>query len=534
MVVSALRAVTAARLEMMWNALTKGSTRTSRASAAVVAVVGLILLVLSFYLSSVFGSQAGDALAVDTSVASDESLSMVWLATYHALLVFGMGGAAGLRQRLGFDRELLRVLPLRTSQLLLAELPFALLDTIPMLGLALFGGLGFGLMSSQLTSAPLVMLVAGLGVLGVLLMRQLVGVMTRLGGRPRFLALLVAMTAAPLAVFAWLAAGRGLTQAAFVVLDWMPTTMGYHAIRAWSRGEPGASAGFLLASVGFVLALFVVTTWLQVREMAQEPPRRTARGGADRLWSFRSPRTGLARLFVHQVFGARYGKLLTILPLFVTAGFVLVAVKIEYVAGGSVLHQLFEQVQTYALYAFVPPLVVLLASGFWMNQFAWDGPGVRMLLLAPVRTTEILDGRMLGLAAVLMPLSLVACLPLLWLGAPPWAQIATGLSGAGLFACILGTLGHVLSARFPRPLSTSHVGVDSAPAALQLIRVAIVLILSAASFGAIAGLQTVHAWAPSIAFGALIPVVLGLRKLALPRLAEELDACRESLCETLS
>ena len=179
MVVGALRAVTAARLEMLWNALTKGSTRTSRASAAVVAAVGLILLVLSFYLSSVFGSQAGDALAVDTEVGNDESLSMVWLATFHALLVFGMGGAAGLRQRLGFDRELLRVLPLRTSQLLLAELPFGLLDTIPMLGLALFGGLGFGLMSSQLTSVPLVMLVAGLGVLGVLLMRQLVGVMTR-------------------------------------------------------------------------------------------------------------------------------------------------------------------------------------------------------------------------------------------------------------------------------------------------------------------------------------------------------------------
>ena len=79
-----------------------------------------------------------------------------------------------------------------------SELPFGLLDTIPMLGLALFGGLGFGLMSSQLTSAPLVMLVAGLGVLGVLLMRQLVGVMTRLGGRPRFFALLVALAAAPL------------------------------------------------------------------------------------------------------------------------------------------------------------------------------------------------------------------------------------------------------------------------------------------------------------------------------------------------
>jgi hypothetical protein len=534
LVVGALRAVTAARLEMLWNALTKGSTRTSRASAAVVATVGLILLVLSFYLSSVFGSQAGDALAVDTNLENDESLSMVWLATFHALLVFGMGGAAGLRQRLGFDRELLRVLPLRTSQLLLAELPFGLLDTIPMLGLALFGGLGFGLMSSQLTAAPLVMLVAGLGVLSVLLMRQLVGVMTRLGGRSRLFSLLVAITAVPLAVLALVAAGRGLTQAAFVVLDWMPTTMGYHAIWAWARGEPGASAGFLLASVGFVLVLFVLTTWLQVREMDQDPPRRAARGGTERLWSFRSPSTGLARIFVHQVFGARYGKLLTILPLFVTAGFVLVAVKIEYVAGGSVLHQLFEQAQTYALYAFVPPLVVLLAGGFWMNQFAWDGPGVRMLLAAPVRTTEILDGKMLGLVAVLMPQSIVACLPLLWLGGPPWAHVATGLAGAGLFTCILGTLGHVLSARSPRPLSTSHVGVASAPAALQLIRVALVLILSAATFGAIAGLQTVHVWAPSFAFGALIPVVLGLRKLALPGLAGELDACRESLCETLS
>ena len=36
MVVGALRAVTAARLEMMWNALTKGSIRASRAPAAVI------------------------------------------------------------------------------------------------------------------------------------------------------------------------------------------------------------------------------------------------------------------------------------------------------------------------------------------------------------------------------------------------------------------------------------------------------------------------------------------------------------------
>ena len=119
------------------------------------------------------------------------------------------------------------------------------------------------------------------------------------------------MAAATLAVLALVAAGRGLTQAALVVLDWMPTTMGYHAIWAWIRGESGASAGFLLGSVGFVLALFVLTTLLQAKEMAQDPPRLAARGGADRLWRFRPPSTGRARIFVHQVFGARSGKLPT-------------------------------------------------------------------------------------------------------------------------------------------------------------------------------------------------------------------------------
>ncbi|MBT7691051.1 MAG: hypothetical protein HN750_03440, partial [Gemmatimonadales bacterium] len=136
MVVSPLRAMASARLELIWNSISKGSGVLSLLSGVIVIALGLACLVPPFYMFSVFGLQLGEDLAADSS------LSIVWLATLHGLLVFGMGGAAGLRKHRGFNRELLRSLPLRPSQLLLSELPFGLLDTIPMLGLAFFGGLG--------------------------------------------------------------------------------------------------------------------------------------------------------------------------------------------------------------------------------------------------------------------------------------------------------------------------------------------------------------------------------------------------------
>ncbi|MBL4849869.1 MAG: hypothetical protein JKY65_30445 [Planctomycetes bacterium] len=529
MVSGPLRAMTRARLELIWNAISKGSGALSLISGAVVITIGLACLIPPAYMFSVFGRQL--PLAEDVVGSTP---AMTWLSTLSALLVFFLGGVAGLRQHRRFDRELLRALPLRTSQILLSELPFGLLDTIPLLALSCFAGLGFGLTRSHPDSILLVLLITALGVVSVLLVQQLVGVLRRLLARPRFLGIAAGLATLPTLALLGLSATQGVKPAAFLVLHWLPTSMAYRGLEAWVHGDKGEAAGFLLLFAGFVAVLFVLTAWLQLKDLAHDPPLRTARAGKENLWTFERPSVGVARLFVRQIVATTYGKVLLVLPFFFTGGFVICAVKVQYVAAGSVMEQLFDKAQTYPLYFLIPPFVVLLGGGFWMNQFAWDRRGVKALFLAPIRSSEILNGKLLGLTWILLPQSLLACLPLAFLDAPPLAHdLVSGVASALFLALALGTFGHVFSARFPRPLTESGAGVARLPFTLQLMSTAVMVALALVSLGVHAGLELVHVWAPPVGFVVLSALTLGLRRGALPLLGRELDAGRETLSETL-
>lgn len=522
-----LRAMTQARLELISNAMGKGSGKAARLSAAVVLVLGLACLSLPFYMFMVFGRQLGEDLP------ETGGISIVWLATLHGLLVFGMGSAAGLRQHRGFDRELLRSLPLRPSQLLLSELPFALLDTIPLLGVAFFGGLGVGMVRAQPSAAPGIVLVMLLGVLSVLLMQQLVGTVRRLVGRSLFAGIAAVAVATPIAIFVGLSATEGVAPAVKLFLSDLPSTLGYRGLQAWLLGETAAAEGYLAGAVAFVGALFGATVWLQLRELAKDPPLRLARAGDGNLWSFGRPWVGIARLFVSQVLSASYGKVLCLAPFFVTGVFTLCAVKVQYVAPGSVMEKVFDSARTYPLYAIVPSVIVILGGGLWMNQFAWDGRGVKTLLLAPVSSAVVLRGKLVGLGAILLPQSLLACAPLAFLGSPRPDEIGSGLAAGAFLTCLLGTAGQLLSVRFPRKLAEAGAGVEAAPASLQLQSGGLVAVAGGICFGTYVGLRSLHPWAPAAGFALLTLGAYGLRLAARSRLTAAFDANRETLAERL-
>ncbi|MDF1664177.1 MAG: hypothetical protein P1V97_20580 [Planctomycetota bacterium] len=522
------RAMLRVRLELIWNTISKGSGPIGVISGIVVITLGLACLVPPFYMFSVFGRQL--PLGEDLPGASP---SLTWLATLHAILVFGLGGFAGLRQRQGFDRELLRSLPLASFQLLLSELPFGLLNTIPMLSLACFSGLGYGLTQSHPGSMGIIIGVMVLGVFGVLLMQQFVAVLRRLVERPRYLGMTIALIIGLGLAAAGLTGGEGFDPKR--MLEWLPTSMGYHGLRTWGHGETGTAMGFLAVAATFIGILFVLTAWLQLKELTQDLPPRTASRGKENLWSFKAPDKGVARLFVKQVLNARYGKVQLMLPFFFTGGFVLCAEKIQYVANGSVFHKLFDNAQTYPLYALLPPLLVFLGGGLWMNQFAWDGRGIKTLFLAPISSRDILGGKLLGLIWIVFPLSLLGSLPLAFLAAPfPPHELVSGAVSALFSLTVLGTVGHVFSARFPRPLAESRAGVASIPFTLQLMSTAVLLLLGAVCFGVYFGLNSLHIWAPPLGFAVLTIVALFIRRGLATMLVRELDSCRETLCETLS
>lgn len=534
MVVSPFRALLAARVQLLWNVAHRGRGALGTISAIVIVCAAVACLVPPFLMFVTFGTVLGEDLA------SPGSPSLTWLAGLHALLVLGLGAMAGLRHQAGFDRTVLRAFPLRPLQVLLAELPFNLIDTIPVLGCVMFAGLGIGLARSAPDGVAHATLTVAQGMLGILLVQQLVGALRRLVSRSRSLMALAAAGAALGGALVFLAARRGLAEGLGLVLAWWPTSAGHHALRAALLDEPGRAWGFQAASLAWTLALFLLTLWLQFKEMDLDPPEQAERRLDERVWTFATPDAGVARLLATQVAGSRAGLVQLVLPLFGTGMLVLAADIVRRSAAGRdpsglhlTAHSLAEKLVELPLFAIVPPAVVLLGRELWMNQFAWSGGGVKTLLLAPLRTTRLLEGHLKGLLLLQVPQALLACAPLFRLRMPREWELLTGLASALACAVVLATAGHVLSARFPRVISVRGDRSDGVPASLALAGTALVAGLAGVLIAVVRGLSASGGWAPAAALGGLCGAALVVRRILAARIARVVDAHRETLAETL-
>ena len=534
MVVSPARALMAARMQLLWNLAHRGRGAVATIAAVVIAVVAVACLVPPFVMFHSFGSALGQDLTAEASPA------MTWLCGLVALIVFGLGGVAGLRHRAGFDRELLRVLPLRPVQILVGELPFNLIDTIPILGFTFLAGLGVGLARAMPGSGLQVALVVAQDMLCLLLVQQLVGACVRLAGRSRIGAAVAGLVVVLVASVAVLYAGEGFEGALERVMGVLPTSAGWQAVRASAAGVATRSLALHLAGLAFTAALFAVTAWLQLLELRQEPKARIERRKTEKLWTFRRPAAGVARLLVAEVLGARAGQLLLALPVFCTTLFVLAADILRRSAVGRdfsgfllTIHLLLQKAVALPLFVLVPPAVILCNRQLWLNQFAWEGAGVKTLFLAPVRTVEILRGKLAGLLLLQMPQALVACAPLLRLRLPEGWDLVTGLCAAAMAATVLGTFGHVLSARHPRVLAEQGERTGGTDAGIALTVTGAVLAMAAVVYGVVRGLAGLPPWAPALLFALMTVVVLAAHRALAPRMAASVDSCREVLAETL-
>ena len=534
MVVSPARALVTARLQLLWNLAHRGRGAVATLAAVVIVVVAVACLVPPFVMFLSFGSALGQDLTAEASPAA------TWLCGLVALIVFGLGGIAGLRHRPGFDRELLRVLPLRPVQLLVGELPFSLIDTIPVLGFTFLAGLGAGLARSMPGSGFQVVVVVAQDMLCLLLVQQIVGACVRLAGRSRMGTAIGVLVAVLVAAVALLSAGEGLEGALERVMGVLPTSAGWQAVRAAASGQATRALVLHLAGLAFTAALFAVTVKLQLLDLRQEPPARIVRRQPEKLWTFRRPAAGVARLLAAEVLGARAGQLLLALPIFGTTIFVLAADILRRSAVGRdfsgfllTVHLVLHEAVALPLFVLVPPAVILCNRQLWLNQFAWDGGGVKALFLAPVRTVEILRGKLAGLLLVQMPQALLACAPLLRLRLPEGWDLLTGLCAAAMAATALGTIGHVLSAHHPRVLAEQGERTGGTDARLALLLTCVVLAMAGVVYGVVRGLAGLPPWAPALVFSALTVGALAAHRSLAPRMAAEIDGCREVLVETL-
>lgn len=537
--ISPFRALLTAHLQAALNRsrreLGKGGT-----AAMVLILVILVPLALIPALagSGALGYVLGKALA--------KPMAGLFLGALLAVLSLGagvLGGVAGGTQALTWESY--RTFPLRFRTLFAAELLAGLGDLMPLL-MALMQAcllLGFGLsqprallllpflwamgvllmlavqhLVGSLAAVVVKRLKAGLVVLGVLLWMATVLVPMTLGpaGKARNRAERQAAGAREAEMFAQWGERVGRWRS---WSDLTPHGQAVLGLEAAAQGRPLKGLLHLLPLGITVLAALAATAKVLRWEGQPEALRASTSGPGPRLWSFRTPLAGLARLSWETVLGSHLGKFGFLMPLFT-----LVLVKGPFAHLGKP-----------GLWAIPGAFAYLSLTGSQMlyNQFGLYGAGIKALLLLPLRPRDLLAGQMLGLAAYQGVQALVLTGLLFVLGSREVIPLLAGLAlGLALFL-VQAAVGSFTSSAMPRLMPRDSLKSGGMPVLLVLINLGTIL----GAGGLLGGLYALCAWA---APAWLLPVMLlvaagtaGLYVLLLPLAATLLAERRDQLVEVL-
>jgi hypothetical protein len=162
------------------------------------------------------------------------------------------------------------------------------------------------------------------------------------------------------------------------------------------------------------------------------------KGSAEKLWSFSTPMLGVARLQWRAITSSHLGKFQLLIPLMV-----LVLIK------GP-----FASMKGATVWTLPMAFAYLSMSGIQiqLNQFGLDGPGIKALLLLPIRSRDLLVGKTLGLLGFLgIQVALLLILMSLTGKLGPLQALA-GVCFSGCLFLLQVSLGHWTSAWLPRPM----------------------------------------------------------------------------------
>lgn len=190
------------------------------------------------------------------------------------------------------------------------------------------------------------------------------------------------------------------------------------------------------------LALPLVLLWVTYRAAFLGGPRVRAvhKVAPERLWSFRSPTLGLARLHILSLWSTELGRWAIAAPIFWVVPLMFLRSKLSGEVAGDTLYL--------SLWVMTP----MMSLGMVLNQFGTDRGAVKGLLLLPVSARQLLHGKALALGALLAGEMLLLTPVAIWLFRPDPAVLLNGPLMAVAVLLIQLSLGQFVSVMWPRPL----------------------------------------------------------------------------------
>jgi hypothetical protein len=526
----AFRALLGAHVQSSWNRSARELGR--QGTLVMTLLVGLLGLLGA---GPLFLGMGGLGWLVGSSL--DKAFAPALLGGMLALVGLGgglFGGVLGGARQLNW--EAYRGYPLKLRTIYFAELVAGIADPLPIiLGVGLLGFLA-GIAVGSPSSIPLLPLVL-LETLGTLLALQLL-----VGGLAAALVKRLRLALTLLAVLAWVgstlatsqfsrpAARQGtsrteqqaqvaaLGRRSAQVLAVLPSHATALSLVRAREGHWGTALSLHALPLA-ILALFMFLGARLVAREAQAEPSQQAARGPDRLWTFRGPVEGIARLHFRTLMGSQLGRFAFLMPVMT-----LVLLKGPFAQFRG---------QTFWAVPMAFAYLSLVGNNVVLNQFGFDRHGIKVLLLLPLTATDLLKGKLLGMA---LHQGLQALLLVVLLAAFEGAGPAPLLAGTLMLGCVFlaqSAVGQWTSLWAPRPMAMDSLKNSNMPFAVGMLSLA-TSGLWTSLFG---GLYALTAW---LAPGWLVPALalafacaLVAHLALLPTVAAFLDRRREVLVERL-
>lgn len=496
-------------------------------------VVAIAVMLLSFtFLLPLWATMAGLGVVFGQLMPNKGAEAILGTILF-AVTFFGgaMSGAMGGAKQLAWESY--RTYPVRTRSVFIAELLASMLDIVPIVlgisALMLLGGLAIAVRTSPWLF-PVALFEA---LIALLVIQLLVGTLAeRLVRRLR-----VGLSAIALAVWVGTALtasipkgqkieGDGVLERAVSALHIvatlgnvaraLPSSKIVKSLYLVAHDQAVTALELHLYPVLVLCVLVVVASRMVAREMSGTAADEQ---GSARLWTFRTPAWGIARLTFLTVMQSRVGRFGLVVPILVI---VLVRGPLAAIAGQTPW-------TVPGSYAYLS----LVANQFQLNQFGLDGHGVKALLLLPISERDVLAGKARGLLAYQTLAALLLTVLFAAVSRPSVAELASGLMLFYAIVFMQNAVGRRTSVTMPRMTPRKDVRANATPIALVLVG----LLVSIVGGSMMSGLYVVLAkyaapWLP-VGMAALTLTSVALHRLTRDGAERLFRTRREKLLEVL-